>query len=61
MQRCLPRRLRISPRELPVLIFAFDGLMLGWRFSLLYHLPSWLSDIWISNLYGADKVVPKEI
>jgi len=30
----------------------------SWRFSLLYYLPTWLSDMWVAHLYGSDKVVP---
>ena len=31
----------------------------GWKFSLLYYLPTWLSDMWVASLYGSDKVVPR--
>jgi hypothetical protein len=33
----------------------------GWKFSLLYYLPTWLSDMWVASLYGSDKVVPRTI
>jgi 1-acylglycerone phosphate reductase len=37
------------------------NLCVGWRFYLLYYLPTWISDWWIANLYGSDKVIPKSM